>query len=453
MQQQTSQFQSIRKRLISGGIWAFLGKIASALTNLLISGLLARLLAPDDIGVYFLIFSLAMAGSTAGQMGLNQVAVRFTSEAIAKENSNQVRSLIARIFLIALFSTLSLALLFNYGAGEWIATYLFHAPAMLNIIGVASLWIVTLAFQSLLAESFRGLHDIQLATVFQTLASNIILLIFLIFFLLTSKELTLRDILIFTILSGGISILLGGFLLHKHLWRLPAVPASSYPIALILRTAWPFLITSITIFILSQTCLWILGIFREPDEVALYGAAARIINLVAMPLMIANAVLPPIISELSTKNQKPKLQRILRITATLTGLPALAVIMCFIIFGEFTLAIVFGEYYKNATNILLILSIGQIVNIWAGSCGLTLMMTGHEKTMMYITLFAGFLTITMSLLIVDTYGSTGIAVVTATVLVVQNALMLTFAKIKVGVWTHAIFSINTLKETFKGQKS
>ncbi len=203
-----------------------------------------------------------------------------------------------------------------------------------------------------------------------------------------------------------------------------------------LSLAWPVLITNLTRFALTQADLWILGAFRAQNSVALYGAALRLVALIAMPLMLVNAVVPPLIAEMSVQYRKKELETWLRRTATITALPALCALLIFILFGQFILATLYGEFYSAAALILAILSAGQIANVWSGSCGLTLMMTGHHRTLMKITIFCGIATVTAALWAVRNYGAPGVAIAASSGLVLQNLLMLFYAKRKTGIWTH-----------------
>jgi len=50
------------------------GRIITAATSILVSGILARLLAPDAMGAYFLMFSIATVGATLGQLGMAEAS-------------------------------------------------------------------------------------------------------------------------------------------------------------------------------------------------------------------------------------------------------------------------------------------------------------------------------------------------------------------------------------------
>ena len=103
----------------------------------------------------------------------------------------------------------------------------------------------------------------------------------------------------------------------------------------------------------------------------------------------------------------------------------------------------FGSYYQQGAVVLAVLSVGQLANVWSGSCGLTLVMSGHQKTMMNLTLACGLFNAIAALLLVRRYGALGAAAAAATTMVLQNILMLVFVKRKAGVWTHARLSLVT----------
>jgi len=74
------------------------------------------------------------------------------------------------------------------------------------------------------------------------------------------------------------------------------------------------------------------------------------------------------------------------------------------------------------------------------------MMTGHQRDMMNLSILAAVLGISGELLLVRPFGIVGVATATATAQIIQNALMLTFARRRVGIWTHAEFSLRPVKE-------
>ena len=437
---------SLTGRLLSGSAWALGGRVALAFTGLANNALLARLLDPEDLGVYFIAFSLVSLGAVAGALGLNQTVIRFVSESMALERYGRARSAVTSVMTLGIFGALAAGMLYLLFGGA-LSKVLFDSPSLLAVTGLVAGWIVAMSLQNLMAETFRGFHDIRAASVFSGPLAGASLLVSLGALYWINGQASLGAVLVLGMCSGIISVLFASWALRGRVSSLPSKDVGD-PVRLaeLFRVTWPILVSSVTLFVLTQADVWVLGAFRSQEEVALYGAAARLVFLVAMPLLVVNAVVPPLISEMHASQGRESLQRMLRSTATLAGVPAFLLLLVFVFFSSPLLGIVYGDYYRAAAFILILLSVGRVVNVWAGSCGVVLMLTGHQNTMMAITVVTGVLTVLGSLWLVGGYGAEGVAVVTTVMLVVQNLLMLLFAKRRVGVWTHATFSPTEIRE-------
>ena len=207
--------------------------------------------------------------------------------------------------------------------------------------------------------------------------------------------------------------------------------------------------TNVAIYFLgSGVDLLVLGAFRPQSDVALYGAATRLVTLVATPLWIIRGVMPPIVAELHAKGQRRQLEDTLRAGASLAGLPSLAILVVFVVLGASVMEIIYSPFYRQGSTILVILSIGRLFAVWAGAAGITLMMTGHQRSMMVVTLSTGALSVTAGIIAADRYGAVGVAAATASVAVLQNLLQVALARRFVGVWTFVQLSPRKLRDFF-----
>ena len=50
----------------------------------------------------------------------------------------------------------------------------------------------------------------------------------------------------------------------------------------IIKESFPLWITTVSLYVLVQADLWIIGYFSSPDDVALYGAASRLIIMISL---------------------------------------------------------------------------------------------------------------------------------------------------------------------------
>jgi O-antigen/teichoic acid export membrane protein len=203
--------------------------------------------------------------------------------------------------------------------------------------------------------------------------------------------------------------------------------------------SWPLLIVTFIMMVRTNGDIWILGASLPQGELALYGAANRLVSMVTMPLAIVTAVAPPLIAEMYSQGNREDLERALRNMATLTGIPAfLASMGCIFLAGPI-LGLVYGSYYRDGAVVLALLSIGLLASVCAGSCGIVLSYTGHQKTQMMITIVTSAATLIAMLATAKPYGIAGVAMSKTAGQVLQNGIVLFVVKRKTGMWTHVGF--------------
>ncbi len=438
---------NIKKRLLSGGTWAFSGKILIAFSGLAVNALLARLLPLDEMGAYFLTLSMVSILATAAQFGLSKTIVRLVAESMGTDRPARARMAVRLTIRLVGLSALVIACVLAFGGGAWVAERLFHSTLMSQVVGLAAVWIILIAFQQLIAEVYRGFHDIRLATIFGGLVTGLLAMVIFLGLWLLQGHSNLNQVILITLVAGFSSVALSSLILWKKLRVLPLPAGDEVGISDIISISWPLWITNLSSFALLQADLWIMGLFRSPEEVAVYGAVARIVLLVTMPLLIVNAVVPPLIAEMHSQGKTKELEKALRTVVTFAGLPSLVILGIFVFFGNFVLGLFFGESYRVGDIMLVILSVGQLASVWTGSCGQALMLTGHQMTLMMITIVSGLSTIIGAWLLINAYGGVGVASAAAAGIIIQNLLMVLYAKKKVGVWTHV--DINILVRSVK----
>jgi O-antigen/teichoic acid export membrane protein len=426
----------IRRRLLRGGGWALGGRMATALVGLASNALLARVLAPDDLGLFFIAFSIAGFGAIVGQLGLHQLAVRFVADSLGRGAPNRARRIALRIMLWGAcggFGVSALYLVF----GRAIANSLFESARLADVTLIISGWIAVQTIQKLLAEVFRGFHDIRLATLFGGLATLGILALALAAVMLFDWDATLADAVWIAAAASLTAVVVAGFLFLRKLAAVAAVDHDRSHLPMLKTAALPIFITSILNFAVLQGDIWIVGALRTPDEVALYGAAAKLVVLVVIPLTMINAVVPPIIADSVGRGELSVLERTLRATATIAGIPAVLAIIVFALWGPSVLQILYGSYYSRAYGLLVILALGQLFNVFAGSCQLALMMSGNEGWALAAALTAGAITVIGGVGAVSVWGVHGMAWAVTTGLVAQNLFSIGAVRYRLGIWTQA----------------
>ena len=457
---------TLRRRLLSGSTWALGGKIGAATIGIVTTGVLTRLLTKQEVAVYLLAFSIISLGAVIGSLGLPKTVLRFVAESITLGQPGRARRAIYTALGLGVLGALCISLAYFFIVGDLVSRYLFHSSALVAVIGLTAGWMAISTMQEIMAETFRGFHDIRMATLFGGLATGgksaglimrVMLLACLVLLLATVGHTDLRTVMLASVGAGAASSLLAALFLHNKISSLGTQGMENrISVGDELRDAFPILIISLTSFILlSAADLWILNYFGSKDEVAVYGVAARLVTFIAMPLLLTNLVLPPIIAEMYAQDRTAELEGTLRSFSTLSGVPSLLVLILFMLLGGPILGLVYGAKLfppgslaiHQGAIVLVLLSAGKLAAVWAGSCGAVLQFTGHQRSMLRVNLLTSPLFIMGALLVVRDYGPVGIASMTAAITVLQNAALVLVAKRKTGMWTHVSLSPSRLRKS------
>jgi len=329
---------ALKRRLLSGSIWAVSGKVGTSILALVTNCLLAHMLTKQEFGVYLLAFSIVMVGAVIGGLGLPKTVVRFIAESMALNQVWRTRRVIFLALGLSVLGALGVSLAYLLIIGKLAGT-LFDSRALVALTGLIAGWIAVSVVQEVTAETFRGFHDIRMATLLGGSATGgksgglvmrILMLGGLALLWLTVGKTDVRTVLLVAIGAGVASALLTGWLLRGRVSSLGTSEGkgaqnstAQNPISAreALRDALPVMLISLTSFVLlTGSDLWILGAFRAKEEVAVYGAAAQLVTFIAMPLVMTNLVLPPIIAEMNARGQRDRLERTVRTFSTLAGI-------------------------------------------------------------------------------------------------------------------------------------
>lgn len=425
----------LQRKVLGGGIWAVIGKVTLSSTGLILSAILARILPPEEMGAYFIALSILSVIGVFTSLGLNQTIVRVIAESMATERPGRARRVIEWAFTLLLIGCLLGAGFMLLGGGKWITEHIFHSPLLSDLIGLIALWVVLSTIQTMLAEAFRGFHDIRLAASFSGggALTRLVLLILLAMLWLWRDNSNLYQIMILSITANVITVLLAAMFLGSRISNLPS--SNEILPREIITISWPLWVNSVGLLILNQADIWILGASRLSSEVAIYGVIFRLAILGSTPLLIINAVLPPIIAELYSIGEKHKLERILRSSTTMVSIPAIILFGTFLFYGKNILSILYGEQYINGYPILIILSFGQMINALTGSCGNLMIMSGYQKQFMNLTIVVSLLSLGLQYIFVPKLGIMASAILSAGNIIFIALLAAFYSQFYIGVRT------------------
>ncbi|RMH18327.1 MAG: hypothetical protein D6698_07180, partial [Gammaproteobacteria bacterium] len=392
----------LKQRLLSAGGWGLFFKALGAVLGLAVYSLLARLLSKEDMGVYFLAFSVVTFMATVMQAGMSKTALKLVAGFLARKKTIYAEHALRATFRFVLTIGLVLAMLWLVILNDWVSGVLFHSPQLAALGGWTACWFFLFAVVRFMSESFRGAQDFFHANLFTGPATSIISFVLLGYYYLGGQRLDLDMAVAIMVVATALASCLAMLRLNR---RLPLcgparlVPAREYgPIA------WPIFITNLALLAVSQADLWVMGSFAPKDEVAIYGAALRTVLLIGIASLIINSALQPMIVELYSQGKKRKLERVIGKVTLLVSAIALVMFVAVLAVGDKVLLLLFGPRYAEGWGVLVILSLGRTVAVCCGPCGQCLMLGGHQRLMMMTTLGFAVLSVVTSIFLVRPFG-------------------------------------------------
>ena len=430
------------KQLMSRGGLVSLGKVLTVVAGVATNALLTRMLTPDEVGAYFLIFSLISVAVLLAQMGLHQAAVRYIAEFRGKGLLAGVSDVVLKSMMMVACAAVIAATLYWAFARSY-AAMVFHSPLMTAGAGWLALWIIFTSLRTLAAECLRGFEAISRATLFEGLLSGVLFLAFVLWLWTGGHSATLNQVFVGLLLSAFVSMMFALF----SLWRRAGRFARRQCITAreLVKTALPLQASNIMIVFLSSFGLWLVGHLTSAADAAQYGAATRLVALAQFPLLALNAIVPPMVARMYAQNKIDEMERLLRWCASLAFFFGALFFLLFLIWGGDLLTLLFGPYYSVGKWILVMLALGILANAWAGFCGPALMMSGHQRDMMHLSLLSALAVIPTAWALGNIFGAVGIALAMSLGMALLHVLLWLTARKRLGVWTHAGLSLRGIR--------
>jgi O-antigen/teichoic acid export membrane protein len=415
-----------RWELLSSTAIALAVRIFGAGTQFAFTLMLGRLLGAQGTGLYALALSVCTFGSILGRVGMDVSILRFVAVHRTREHwprlSHGWRTMVG---YACVSSCVVAGVLFVFA--PYVAEQLFAEPGLAGPLRWMLLSIVPFGLLNLLAESLRAVQRIGDASLVQ--AGLVPAFSTLFFGLLYYFGFGVDGAVLAYVGATVLVCILAYRLWLQAMPGLAQAPARDGPTSgEILSVSMPMAWISISLAIRSLIDTVILGYFRPAAEVGVYSAAMRVSLLINfMPVAVASFSAPKF-ATLYQQGAFVAMEKLAQSGTKLVLLLTLPVLLIFLLAPAMVLQ-VFGEPFRSGATVLVILSVGQLVNIAVGFTGLLLLMTRHERQMQWISTVAVLGDLSLCFLLIPTYGMIGAAIASASGLVLLNLLAL-FATVR-----------------------
>jgi O-antigen/teichoic acid export membrane protein len=303
--------------------------------------------------------------------------------------------------------------------GPWLAVHFYHTPALSPYLGLFALIMLFGALNTFLGQVLAGYKDVARRTVVTSFIANPATMVFTL--ALITFGLGLWGY-IFAQVASAVVVLA---LLVAMVWQLTPKVARSFSAGLptlerevISFSAIAFGVSFLE-FLISQADRVLIGFYLDAREVGIYAVAGALVTFVPIMLQSVNQIFSPTIADLHARQQHELLGRLFQtLTKWILGLTIpLAAVM--IIFAS-PLMRIFGHDFEVGWPILVIGTVGQLVNCGVGSVGYLLLMSGNQRRLIRIQAVMATVMVGLNLLLIPRWGIIGAAAGAAVTTVVTN---------------------------------
>ncbi len=400
----------------------FSGTLFTAAAGYLFKIYLARVLGADALGIFALGMTIVGFFGLFNGLGLPQAAVRFVASYSATQQWQRLHGFLRRAFALLGIGNVVLATVMM-AIGPWLARNLYHSPALVPYLGLFALILILGAFTTFLGQVLAGYKDVALRTVITSFIGSPLNIIFGV--LLLSLGFGLRGYLLAQVAGSALVMLL----LIVAVWRLTPKAARQSPDIAVPIESEVFWFSaavfgvSVLEFVLSQADKVLLGAFLDVRQVGIYAIAATLVAFVPVALQSVNQIFTPTIADLHSRGEHVLLGRLFQtLTKWILGL-TLPLSFVMIIFSK-PLMRLFGAAFEVGWLVLVLGTLGQLVNAGVGSVGYLLLMSGNQARLIRVQIIMAVFMVVTTFALVRPYGMIGVALASALTNAVSNSLFL-----------------------------
>ncbi len=405
-------------------------KLSSALATFFLTFMVTNAIGAESTGQFFYIYNLAFLLAMFSLMGFNISLLKFNTLAYKEGDKEKLRSLYSFSFIRVL--TFSLVLSAGiYLFSEQISGLLASAKISPQMLNVVALILPFLVLSLLHAACLQSLSRV-ISSIFSMQLGLCALLIITVGAFHKYGQLDVETLLKYLVIFV-LSISL--FAAIKWMAFSKVTPQLSFRIAEpeLKQSARKLWVSNSITNMTQWGGLVIAGFFVSAHDLGILSAAQRASLLIGFVLITINFVVAPVFSSLYKEKKTDQLIRVSKLIFRTSLAIGIVPTLVFGLFPEWVMGW-FGTEFVSGASLLVVLTLGQLVNISTGSVGYLLIMSGHENEFKNISIISGIINLVCLVLFSILFGAIGAAAAITLSMMITNFLALMATKKHLGFY-------------------
>jgi len=383
----------------------------------------------SEFGMYTFGITVLGIATLVPKIGLDQSLIRIMSELHANYKiSDIVSSLWKVILLVLVLSILTGSLLYFYSK---VIAQIFDNQSYEFILKIVSYTIFPIVLIKILSATMQGMGKIRLFSII-----SLILLPFIFFITLQVNDLAIKDVQLLEIysISSYVAAIIGFLIVGKVLPLGSITKSRIYPIKRMIKISFPMMMAGSVMLIMTWTDILMLSYFSSDMNVGIFSAAQKVSFLAGMGLMVVNAHVAPKIAKFFVAGRHEELERLVHNASKLIISISFPILLLIFIFPEEIMEF-FGKEFIVGSSVMMMLSIGQLINVLCGPVGSIMQMTNNQTIFKNVVSLALIVNILLNYILIPVYGIEGAAIASMTSMILWNIILLVIIRIKMGFFT------------------
>jgi O-antigen/teichoic acid export membrane protein len=399
--------KELKRLFLSRSFSALFCKITSALLSFVFMWLVTQSLDINDAGLFLYSYSLMMILVQLSRAGTEHSMLRQLGKNITFSSVKNITNKI--IFYVIFASLLLTSLLVLITQFDFFEVY----KGEDNKFVLYCFCLITVFFSVTQVFSTYFQTKYEIYSQYWTLNIGLVLIgsLFFITLEVVGLDTSVKWTSFFLVLVSLFVLCTSFFLFFRSVYKIKAnlsyttIPTSFLEV---IKFTFPYSILAFMYISVQWGGHFLSSIWLDEKELGLLSVAIRISILVSFVFLAFSSLIAPKIVFLIETNAAEKIYRTSLKNISISSLLGLFICTLFVIFGEFFLGL-FGDAYKSAYAILVILSFGNLIRVLFGPVDTIIMMAGRVKVMRKNLYISAFVSLFSSILLIPIYGSVGAA--------------------------------------------
>ena len=313
LQQKKENFNT--KNILKDTLISAIPRIVAIVAGIFTSILLARGLGPKGLGEYTLITSIATLVPALSDLGINQSAVRFASQAATENNTEAQNSVLRWAFRIRMLLLIVITIILFF-ISPYICKKVWHIPKLIYVLQLSLLIGIFTTLSAIPTVYFQSLQKFKTNAIVQTLQT--ILSSSGIFIIAILNKWSLSYVILSSIIATLVSTIFFFHIVPKSIFfekkEMKSFFKSFFQISQdenikqkfqkeIHSFTFYFILISIICAINSKLDIYLMGVFLDKETIGIYSVAQRIILPLTMIMAAYQTQLWPKLSSTGTNSE------------------------------------------------------------------------------------------------------------------------------------------------------